>query len=88
VYLALPAGFEELPFRLPVGPEQALLAATGVMLLLAVISFVFRPTGGWCGLHRPGLRRVRRPGRSDRGGGPAGPALPAFAHGPLKASPR
>ena len=45
VYLVLRAGFGELPFRLPVGPEQALLAATGVMLLLAVISFVFKPTG-------------------------------------------
>lgn len=46
VYLVLRAGFEELPFRLPVGPEQALLVATGVMLLLAVISFLLKPAGG------------------------------------------
>ena len=46
VYLVLRAGLDELPFRLPVGPDQALLAVTGVMLLLAVVSFVFKPTGG------------------------------------------
>jgi hypothetical protein len=46
VYLVLRAGFEELPFRLPFRPEQGLLAATGIVLLLAVISFVFKPTGG------------------------------------------
>jgi hypothetical protein len=42
-FLIVRAGFDELPFRLPVGPEQALLAATGLNFLLALISFVFKP---------------------------------------------
>lgn len=42
-FLVVRAGFDELPFRLPVGPEQALLAVTGLNLLLALISFVFKP---------------------------------------------
>jgi hypothetical protein len=46
-FLVMRAGFDQLPFRLPVGPEQALLAATGLNLLLALISFVFKPAGGF-----------------------------------------
>ena len=42
-FLVVRAGFDELPFRLPVSPEQALLAVTGLNLLLALISFVFKP---------------------------------------------
>lgn len=42
-FLVVRAGFDELPFRLPVGPEQALLAVTGLNVLLALISFVFKP---------------------------------------------
>jgi membrane protein YqaA with SNARE-associated domain len=42
-FLVVRAGFDELPFRLPVGPEQALLAVTSLNLLLALISFVFKP---------------------------------------------
>jgi hypothetical protein len=42
-FLVVRAGYDELPFRLPVSPEQALLAATGLNLLLALISFVFKP---------------------------------------------
>jgi hypothetical protein len=44
-YLVLRAGFEALPFRLPLDHEQALLAATGVIFVLTVISFVFKPSG-------------------------------------------
>ena len=44
-YLVLRAGFEVLPFRLPLDHEQALLAATGVIFVLTVISFVFKPSG-------------------------------------------
>jgi len=44
-FLIIRAGFDVLPFRLPVAPEQALLAATGINLVLAVISFVFKPSG-------------------------------------------
>jgi hypothetical protein len=44
-FLIVRAGFEVLPFRLPVSPEQALLAATGLNCLLALISFVFKPAG-------------------------------------------
>jgi hypothetical protein len=46
-FLVMRAGFDQLPFRLPVSPEQALLAATGLNLLLALISFVFKPAGGF-----------------------------------------
>lgn len=44
-YLVLRAGFEALPFRLPLDQERALLAATGVIFVLTVISFVFKPSG-------------------------------------------
>ncbi len=44
-YLVLRAGFEELPFRLPFDHERALLAATGVIFVLTVLSFVFKPSG-------------------------------------------
>jgi hypothetical protein len=44
-FLVLRAGFDVLPFRLPAAPEQALLVATGINLLLALISFVFKPAG-------------------------------------------
>jgi len=44
-YLVLRAGFETLPFRLPLDQERALLAATGVIFVLTVISFVFKPSG-------------------------------------------
>jgi hypothetical protein len=44
-YLVLRAGFETLPFRLPLDHERALLAATGVIFVLTVISFVFKPSG-------------------------------------------
>jgi hypothetical protein len=44
-YLVLRAGFEALPFRLPLDDERALLAATGVIFVLTVISFVFKPSG-------------------------------------------
>ena len=44
-YLVLRAGFEQLPFRLPLEHEQALLAATAVVFALTVLSFVFKPAG-------------------------------------------
>jgi hypothetical protein len=44
-YLVLRAGFGVLPFRLPVDHERALLAATGLNFLLALISFAFKPAG-------------------------------------------
>ncbi len=44
-YLVLRAGFDTLPFNLPVGPEQALLAASGLNFVLTLISFVFKPSG-------------------------------------------
>jgi hypothetical protein len=46
-FLVLRAGFDQLPFRLPVTPDQALLAATGLNLVLALISFVFKPASGF-----------------------------------------
>jgi hypothetical protein len=44
-FLVVRAGFDVLPFRLPVAPEEALLVATGLNFLLALISFVFKPAG-------------------------------------------
>lgn len=44
-YLVLRAGFETLPFRIPLEHEQVLLVATGVTFVLTVISFVFKPSG-------------------------------------------
>jgi hypothetical protein len=44
-YLVVRAGFEQIPFRLPVDHERLLLAATGVIFVLTVISFVFKPSG-------------------------------------------
>jgi hypothetical protein len=41
----LRAGFEQLPFRLPVGHEQAMLVATAAIFVLTVLSFVFKPAG-------------------------------------------
>jgi hypothetical protein len=44
-YLVLRAGFEQLPFRLPLEHEQAVLVATAVVFALTVLSFVFKPAG-------------------------------------------
>jgi hypothetical protein len=41
----LRAGFEHLPFKLPLEHEQAMLAATAVIFVLTVLSFVFKPAG-------------------------------------------
>jgi hypothetical protein len=48
-YLVVRAGFETMPLRLPVGHEQILLAATAVIFVLTLLSFVFKPSGpvGW-----------------------------------------
>jgi hypothetical protein len=45
VFLVLRAGFEALPFKMPVDDEVALLIATGVTFVLTVLSFVFKPSG-------------------------------------------
>lgn len=45
VFLVLRAGFETLPFKIPVDDEVALLIATGVTFVLTVLSFVFKPSG-------------------------------------------
>ena len=44
-YLVVRAGFGEMPFRLPLEHERVLLAATAVIFVLTVISFVFKPSG-------------------------------------------
>jgi hypothetical protein len=45
VYLVLCAGFERLPFKLPMEHERVLLVATAVIFVLTVLSFVFKPAG-------------------------------------------
>jgi hypothetical protein len=42
-YLVLRAGFEQLPFRLPLTHEQLLLAATGVNLAFVLLAFLTKP---------------------------------------------
>jgi len=44
-YLVLRAGWETLPFRLPVAHAPLLLIGTGVQLLFVLIAFAFRPSG-------------------------------------------
>jgi zinc ribbon protein len=52
LYLAVTAGFEVLPVKLPVQHEWLLLAATGINFLLILLAFVLKPGGvggpvGW-----------------------------------------
>jgi hypothetical protein len=49
-YLVLAAGYEQLPFRLPWRHEQLLLAASGLSLLLVLLAFLFKPSGGITGI--------------------------------------
>ncbi len=44
-YLALLAGLAKLPFKLPVAHSQFLALATGLNLLLTLISFLTKPSG-------------------------------------------
>jgi hypothetical protein len=46
IYEILKAGFEVLPFNLPVGPAQLLLGLTGINLVLVLIAFLLKPGGG------------------------------------------
>lgn len=43
-YLVVQAGFERLPFRLPVGHGQLMLSATGLNFVLVLIAFLTKPT--------------------------------------------
>jgi hypothetical protein len=44
-FLVFGAGYAELPVRLPVAREMALLVATGINLLLVLLAFLFKPNG-------------------------------------------
>ncbi len=44
--MVIKAGFEKLPFDLPVSPAQLLLAVTGLNLLLVLIAFLLKPSTG------------------------------------------
>jgi hypothetical protein len=46
VYEILKAGFEALPFKLPVSPAQLLLGLTGINLVLVLIAFLLKPGTG------------------------------------------
>ena len=46
VYMILKAGFETLPFDLPLSPDQLLLVLTGVNLVLVLIAFLLKPGTG------------------------------------------
>ena len=43
-YLALRAGLERLPFKLPTSHSQTLLVATGLNFILTLISFLTKPS--------------------------------------------
>lgn len=45
-YLGVTAGFQRIPFSLPVKHERLLLATTGLDLLLVVIAFLLKPSNG------------------------------------------
>ena len=45
IYLALVAGLETLPFKLPTPHAQTLALATGLNFLLTLISFLTKPSG-------------------------------------------
>jgi hypothetical protein len=50
-FLVLMAGFQVLPFKLPLPNDQVLLIATGVNLLLVFVGFLLKPgTGGAVGV--------------------------------------
>ncbi len=44
-YFVLTAGYDELPFNLPMTPQQLLLIATGVNAVLTLIAFLLKPGG-------------------------------------------
>jgi hypothetical protein len=44
-YLALVAGMETLPFKLPASHAQLLLVATGLNFVLTLVSFLTKPSG-------------------------------------------
>jgi hypothetical protein len=47
IYLVLRAGFQELPFKLPLGHDQLLLAGTGINFVLVLLGFLIRPASGF-----------------------------------------
>ncbi len=49
-FMVIKAGFEKLPFNLPVSPVQLLLGLTGINLILVLIAFLLKPSAGDFGL--------------------------------------
>ncbi len=50
-FLVVRAGFEELPFTLPLPNEQLLLIATGINAVLSIFAFLLKPGGiGFSGI--------------------------------------
>jgi hypothetical protein len=45
-YLVLMAGFQVLPFKLPLPSEKLLLGATGINLVLVFLGFILVPSNG------------------------------------------
>ena len=46
-YLVVKAGFERLPFTMPLQQEVILLIATGLNLLLVLLAFILKPSVGF-----------------------------------------
>jgi hypothetical protein len=50
-YLVARAGFDEMPFKLPVTDSQLLLIATSINAVLTILAFLFKPGGiGFSGI--------------------------------------
>lgn len=50
-FLVARAGFQEMPFKLPLSNERTLFLATGVSAVLSILAFVFKPGGmGFTGI--------------------------------------
>lgn len=45
-FLVLSAGFDQLPFNLPLPKETLLLVVTGIDLLMVLLAFFIKPSGG------------------------------------------
>jgi hypothetical protein len=44
-YLVMRAGWDHLPWKLPMAHEPLLLVGTGIQALIVLLAFLFKPTG-------------------------------------------
>ena len=46
IYLVSRAGFSEMPFKMPISGDQLLLGGSAISLVLTLIAFIDKPSGG------------------------------------------